>query len=322
MIVAAEFKDNATYEHIIASLESLGIQITFDRLVSYEQHLLKLGILQIDGMDDCRRDPFTGFNFRGFSPLVILTLWRGNPDAWARRLLDRFPKGIVCVVGWIFVSVAISTIAVTVFLWPSLVEGAQRAISGWGWLGLYLLTLASGIVHEAGHILACRAQGVRIRETGFAIYFLLPFAWTKPDSKNWERLTLKSRVTAILAGPIASLLFAAIGYLLFLTGPFLGIGEYIPIITIMAGLFGAIVTLMPIINGDGYLLIVEIFGIPNVRRKSFEYFRDRLLSRTVEASDQGVLYITVAIISIVGWVALWFGVAWFLITSIVAVLYE
>ena len=41
------------------------------------------------------------------------------------------------------------------------------------------------------------------------------------------------------------------------------------VILAAAGLFGATVTLLPVLNGDGYLMLVEVLRLPNLRRSSW-----------------------------------------------------
>ena len=132
------------------------------------------------------------------------------------------------------------------------------------------------------------------------------------------------RMVAILAGPFASQALAGIGLGLMMVAAQGSTASTIGVVLAVAGLFGAIVTLLPFLNGDGYLLLVEVFRLPNLRRRSFEHLRrvaglkrggagpSPAQTTAMAAGGRGALYLFVAIGTIIGWGALWIGMAWWL----------
>ena len=77
-----------------------------------------------------------------------------------------------------------------------------------GILALTLLQVLSISVHEAGHALAIRHYGRRVRHLGVMIYYLFPAAYV--DATDMAMATRRQRIVVALAGPIGGLTIGAI----------------------------------------------------------------------------------------------------------------
>jgi regulator of sigma E protease len=168
-----------------------------------------------------------------------------------------------------------------------------------GILGLALLM----VVHEAGHLLAARAFGMRVLRfsIGFGpaiwrhqskrsetvyqvalIPFLAyvqiagmnPFEETDPDDKtSYANASLVGRITAIFAGPLANYLFASV---LFFVALFVG-GEPVPTTTVE--LLDGPAKAAQMKNGDS---VVAVNGVPV---KEWEELRNMILASPNKALD-------------------------------------
>ncbi|MEN2979464.1 M50 family metallopeptidase [Tistrella bauzanensis] len=321
--VARVFDGQSTLDDLAARLAASGVRADAAKLARFEDRLLALGVLEADGQTSRSRDPFTGFHFSVLHHLVIQRLGTVRPEPVLDRLLA-WPLVLRLALLALASAAALAVPVLLVAMGGRFLDVTLATLTGWTLPALYLTTLASGFLHEGGHALACRAMGVRVRETGFAIYFLMPFAWTRPDRRDWEALPMGHRMVAILAGPFASQALAGIGLGLMMVAAQGSTASTIGVVLAVAGLFGAIVTLLPFLNGDGYLLLVEVFRLPNLRRRSFEHLRrvaglkrggagpSPAQTTAMAAGGRGALYLFVAIGTIIGWGALWIGMAWWL----------
>lgn len=314
--VARVFDGQSSFDTLSARLAARGIRADAAKLMRFETKLLGLGLLEIDGRGNRARDPFTGFDFALIHHLVIQRLGVVHPEPLLDRLLA-WPGAVRMGLLGAVTLAALATPALLVVMGGRFLDEASATLTGWMLPLLYLVTLASGFLHEGGHALACRALGVRVRETGFAIYFLMPFAWTRPDRRDWEALAMGPRMVAILAGPFASQALAGLGLAVMMAAP---IGSPLHsggVILAAAGLFGATVTLLPVLNGDGYLMLVEVLRLPNLRRRAFDHLRRAvgLPAPALPASlpaGRGPLLLAVAVGTILGWAGIWAGMAWWL----------
>ncbi|MDQ2951810.1 MAG: M50 family metallopeptidase, partial [Chloroflexota bacterium] len=77
-----------------------------------------------------------------------------------------------------------------------------------GLLALIVLQVLSISVHEAGHALAIRHFGRRVRRLGLAMYYLFPCVYV--DSSDMAMSSRKARIVVSLAGPIGGMLVGAL----------------------------------------------------------------------------------------------------------------
>jgi putative peptide zinc metalloprotease protein len=282
------------------------IAVSAEALRGFEDRLIRARLLADGVAVGTRDDPFTGVDIGWLHRLLFIPLVRIDPG----RLLDRYfalaPRGAGAALAVLGSMLALLGAFVAVSSWPRLATDIQHCVVGTGWLIVYAVTLSSGVVHEGAHAIACRHYGVRVREAGLAIYLLLPFGWTRPEQAAWSRLPLSRRVVTVLVGPLGSLAFGAAGVLMWsAAAPQSAMGQ-LGIHVFLAGCYGATFTLLPMFNGDGYLIISELLGIPNLRRRSFEHLKQRLAMGTARPfpgdRERGALYVLVAVGTITGWI--------------------
>lgn len=317
LMLLCSFDGYRTYGEIQQRLHrQIGKKISLERIQEFETKLLGNALL-VSKDFRINPDPFTGFHFGWFHRLIVIKLVEGNPEPllnWVISVAPWLTSRAFVITAGIFTMLMLSLAAHRA---PYHAQELTEALSGWGLLYFYAVAISSAVFHEGGHALACRRYGVGVIDMGVSIYFLLPFAWTRPEPDSWHALNLRKRTIAICAGPFGSLLFAALGavvWILNTDGQGFGvIGLYV----MVAGLFGAVHTMVPIFNGDGYLLIVEVFGLPNLRRRAFEHLRSTLATPSIAARialRQRLLYLGVSLGTIVGMCATLVLVIWSIFT--------
>ena len=139
--------------------------------------------------------------------------------------------------------------------------------------GIVALTLAQVIgisVHEAGHALAIRHFGRHVRRLGLMIYYLFPCAYV--DSTDMVMAPRRQRVIVSLAGPVAGAFAAAIA-------TFIATTAADPIVAALAFkgatvlVFNVFMNLLPILELDGYLILVDALDAPLLRQRALAFAR-------------------------------------------------
>jgi putative peptide zinc metalloprotease protein len=180
-------------------------------------------------------------------------------------------------------------------------------------VAVFLLLGLQGVFHEGGHALGCKAFGVRVHEVGLAIYFFLLTAWTRPIQRQWNRLPKAQRLETILLGPFGSLLVGALGVLVWRLSPHGSVPGRLGMLAALSTPISTVPTMLPVFNGDGYLLLTEYFNRPGLRRRSWAYLRERLSrkggrpgqhARELPRAERR-LYLFVSIGTLLGLVGIW-----------------
>jgi putative peptide zinc metalloprotease protein len=155
----------------------------------------------------------------------------------------------------------------------ALALGARVAIHGAAQLVALGLVLALAIVvHEAGHAVALIRFGGTVRRAGIGWYWCAPIAFV--DTSDAYALPRAQRIVVSLAGPLASFCFAAVATLAAAHTPDEGVRAVASAAAVIN--FGASWwNLNPLIELDGYYVLTDLLGRPNLRRDAFRALRRR-----------------------------------------------
>jgi putative peptide zinc metalloprotease protein len=144
-----------------------------------------------------------------------------------------------------------------------------------GILALTLLQVASISVHEAGHALAIRHYGRKVRRLGLMIYYLFPCAYV--DATDMAMATRRQRIVVSLAGPIGG---ATVGAICAFIAAFDG-GVVGSVAFQAASLFTfqLVLNLVPILELDGYHVLVDVLDAPFLRQRSMAFARTAIVRK-------------------------------------------
>jgi CRP-like cAMP-binding protein/Zn-dependent protease len=146
-------------------------------------------------------------------------------------------------------------------------------------LGILALTLSQVIgisVHEAGHALAIRHFGRHVRRLGLAIYYLFPCAYV--DSTDMVMAPRGQRVVVALAGPIAGAAVAAVA-------TYVAVTTSEPVVAALAFkgatvlFFNVFMNLLPILDLDGYHVLVDALDAPLLRQRALAFARSGIIRK-------------------------------------------
>ncbi len=258
-------------------------------------------------------------------PLVRISLWLRrfivwdiarwkNADTavqrvyrWGGRLaftpLGAALIGIVCVAG--------------IAAWVSEVRAGRHelvTVDGsfvLGILALIVLQVLSISVHEAGHALAIRHYGRRVRQLGLAVYYAFPCVYV--DATDMTMSTRRARIVVALAGPVGGLTVGALCAFVAATSG--GVGGGLAFKAASLFLFQFALNLMPILELDGYHVLSDALDAPMLRQRAIAFARgsavrkvrrrERWSRQEIALATYGVFAIVTSLFMIVFSLALW-----------------
>ena len=124
-------------------------------------------------------------------------------------------------------------------------------------LGVFLLAVVSAGFHELGHAAACRYSGAQPGAMGAGIYLVWPAFYTNVDDAY--RLDRKGRLRVDLGGLYFNALVAVA-----VTGLWLLTHEDALLLGVAAQLLQMLHQLTPIIRADGYHILADWTGVPDL----------------------------------------------------------
>lgn len=280
------------------ALARLELRITVEQLGAFEQRLLAAGILRGRRGVAEAVDPYSGTPSSRLRRFMVLPLLRVNADRWLGSLQSVAP--------WAFRATSAAVCCVYCLVTAALMTQRTQELSAtfaghsrWMWAASGIAFIAlQALLHELGHGAACRAYGVPIREMGLAMTLALPTGWTTPDQDRYSALPRRARIAIILAGPLASLCWAATGWWIWRLAPagVLGFSGA----SMLVSLLGTVPTLLPWFRGDAYLLLCEWLGVSSLRPRAFQALRRWLHGKQRGPSQLALA--SFAIVTIVGWI--------------------
>ncbi|MFF9058899.1 hypothetical protein ACF09K_09385 [Streptomyces sp. NPDC014882] len=141
---------------------------------------------------------------------------------------------------------------------------------------VFALTVASLLFHEFGHASACRYSGAAPGKIGYGIYLIWPSMYT--DVTDVYRSTKAGRLRTGLGG----VYFNAVFMLLLMAG-YLLTGEAFFLASIYLVHFEVLEQLMPVVRLDGYYILGDLAGVPDLYGKVKPILRSMLPGRSPAA---------------------------------------
>jgi putative peptide zinc metalloprotease protein len=143
-------------------------------------------------------------------------------------------------------------------------------------LALWAALLLSFVCHELAHALATKHFGRRVDRAGVMIYFGMPAAFV--DTSDIWAAGRRARIFVSLAGPMADLFLGALAALVALYFPasLIGSAAYkLAFACYVATLFN----FNPLLELDGYFILVDWLRLPNLRRRALNFVRGPLWTK-------------------------------------------
>ncbi|MGH2451852.1 MAG: cyclic nucleotide-binding domain-containing protein [Candidatus Limnocylindria bacterium] len=211
--------------------------------------------------------------------------------AWLRRLimwniatwpnLERPVDVLYRAVGWLAFT-RVGGLAVVAFAIAGLVVwsrefaspgrslfalGGSQALAIGALVALQVLSIS---IHEAGHALAIRHYGRRVRRLGLAIYYLFPCLYV--DSTDMVLAPRRQRIVVALSGPVGGLAVGAACAFVAASAPGTLHG-HVAFLAATLFVFQFVLNLLPILELDGYHVLVDALDAPLLRQRALAFVR-------------------------------------------------
>jgi len=143
-----------------------------------------------------------------------------------------------------------------------------------------IILLLSTLVHEFGHISACKSYNLKPGNIGAGFYYFMPVAYS--DVTEIWKLPKKQRIMVNVGGIYFQIMYSGI-LLLFSVFISESILKYSAFLIFISALF----QLNPLLRFDGYWILSDFLDIPNLHKKSIELVK-RLTKGTFTKAKQSL----------------------------------
>jgi len=211
-------------------------------------------------------------------------VWKKVSQAQISINADRYFDWIYRHGGWLFFSppamilfIILSVVGIPLFIWE-FIRGDyplfQTAGSyGLGILTLLLLNIVILFIHEHGHGLTVKFYGRKIISGGIMLYWGTPCMFV--DTTDMWLGTRKQRIAVSWAGPYAGLIIGSVCAILIALFPSSAMAPFL-FQAAFLGMLNVLVNMNPLLEWDGYYILVNYLEIPGLRAKSFEFIKGPL----------------------------------------------
>lgn len=144
--------------------------------------------------------------------------------------------------------------------------------------GLAYFMVALGISkvgHELGHAYVAKIHGCRVPTMGVAFLVLWPMLYTDTN-QTWQLTSRKKRLSVGAAGMAVELTLAGCATLLWSFLPDGGARDMALVLATTAWVSSLLINVSPFMRFDGYFLLSDMMGMPNLHQRSFALGRWRL----------------------------------------------
>jgi putative peptide zinc metalloprotease protein len=141
-------------------------------------------------------------------------------------------------------------------------------------------------VHEFAHGLTVESFGRKVPKAGIKLVFVFPYAYVDTSEAWFE--PARRRIAISAAGPVSDLSIGGAAALACVFWP-AGTVQDIWFQLSLAAYTGAIFNLNPLLDRDGYHILVDLMREPGLRRRSKDWLAARLSGHHAEPDDAGVL---------------------------------
>ncbi|SKB05717.1 putative peptide zinc metalloprotease protein [Prosthecobacter debontii] len=244
-----------------------------ERIIQFAHELLVAGFLEATAvgahkqlqLERSRQRPQTPWGMFMSALFLKIPLW--DPD----RLLTRLERPLRAIWTWrgFVISLVIFVAGLSVFVlnFPRIAPSLNDFLTLPNLALVWVLTIVVKVIHEFGHGLTCKHYGGEVHEMGAMVIVFSPFLYADvTDSYLFPRR--RHRVLVAAAGIYVELVIAAIATLLWAVSQ-LGPGQQLLFnLMLITSVWTVLFNANPLMKFDGYYMLTDILGVPNLRSKA------------------------------------------------------
>jgi putative peptide zinc metalloprotease protein len=156
---------------------------------------------------------------------------------------------------------------------PSLAASSAQSAST-SLVLMFISLLVHAVLHEMGHAVTCKHFGREVHRAGIGWYLFFPVAFV--DTSNIWAASRRVRILVSAAGPFVNLVLSGIAGLAAIFVTPAHVQDALWNFSIM-GYILAVVNLNPLLEYDGYYLLMDFLEVPNLRSRSLAYLGSLIL---------------------------------------------
>lgn len=159
---------------------------------------------------------------------------------------------------------------VSLFINGSITLFPDSELFGVSLIMFWLINTLVTVSHELSHGVTCKHFGCEVKHAGIQMYYGFPVAFV--DTTDIWMASTRARILTSLAGPINDIIWAGLAslLLLFVQDPFL---QMLIFQFAFINFVSAFFNLNPLWEMDGYYILMDIIGVPALRKKSFSFIK-------------------------------------------------
>jgi putative peptide zinc metalloprotease protein len=208
-----------------------------------------------------------------------------RPDRWLGRLLPLveplFSRGFQ----WLTLAVLVGGVLEISRQWETFVTTLVDTFSPQGLAGFLVALVFAKLLHELGHAFTAKRYGCRVPTMGVAFLVLFPVAYTDV-TEVWRLNDRRQRLAVGAAGIRTELLLAAWATALWTVVPDGMIRGGLFMLATTTWITTVLVNASPFMRFDGYFLLMDWLGVPNLHQRAFALARWRLRELLFALGDE------------------------------------
>jgi putative peptide zinc metalloprotease protein len=172
----------------------------------------------------------------------------------------------------IFVAIALLGFILVARQWDAFVASFLYFFT---WQGLIAYGIALGgvkIIHELGHAYTATRFGVRVPTMGISVLIMMPVLYTDTTAA-WRLTSRKQRMMIDCAGVGAELMVASVCTLLWSFVPDGAFRSGLFVLATTSWIASVLINISPFMRYDGYYVLSDALGVPNLQPRSFALAR-------------------------------------------------
>ena len=201
-------------------------------------------------------------------------LWQKMNPFWMKIPLgkpDKWIDGCTAVLGWVFHPAAVLISLLTMFFalmslathWDRFTASAGAIFSSSNWFWMLITWVILKILHEFAHAIVCKKFGGTVKETGIIFILFAPLAYVDVTS-SWRFKSRWHRIAVAVAGMYVELLVAAVCLIFWCATRDELLAYHLINVVMLASISTLIFNANPLMKFDGYFILSDLLGIPNL----------------------------------------------------------
>ncbi len=206
-----------------------------------------------------------------FNPISQkIPLW--DPESFLQKHLAKISWLFSPWMGWVWLLVVTFSTFQANLNWEKITSQIDiNALSPYNCLTLFLLYPLVKILHELGHAFATKMKGGEVHEMGINFMMFMPVPYVNVSSSGNFR-NKYDRMLVSAAGILVETFLASLGLLLFISTE-AGVAQDIGFnILLIGGVSSLFFNGNPLLKYDGYYILADALGIPNLYQRSVQYW--------------------------------------------------